>query len=168
MKDTGVIRKIDELGRIVIPKEIRRTMGIKDGENMQIYLSEDLICLKKYSFFSSIKEFAFMVISLIYEEFGYHALIFNNEGLIVSSTSIVETNFFDNKIFDCYSKVETYESVLKEKIFEMEGFFYGIPLMLSSECIGYLVLYSNNKLDSSVNKLSKFLVKLLVCPYEIG
>lgn len=167
MKDTGVIRKIDELGRIVIPKEIRRTLGIKDGENMQIYLSDGLICLKKYSFFSSLKDFAFMVISLIYEELGYHTLIFNNEGLIVSSFSIVETNFLDNKIYDCYSNVKTYESVMKERLFDLEGFFYGVPLILSSECIGYLVLHSNNQLDSSVNKFSKFLAKLLVCPYEI-
>ena len=57
MNDTGITRKIDELGRIVIPKEIRRTLGIKDGENMQIFVDQNLICLKKYSFFSSLKNF---------------------------------------------------------------------------------------------------------------
>ena len=44
MKDTGVIRKIDELGRIVIPKEIRRSLGIRDGENLEIFVSSDGIC----------------------------------------------------------------------------------------------------------------------------
>ena len=47
MKSTGVIRRIDELGRIVIPKEIRRTLGIRDGENVEIYTENDSIILKK-------------------------------------------------------------------------------------------------------------------------
>ena len=167
MKDTGVVRKIDELGRIVIPKEIRRTLSIKDGENMQIYLSDDLICLKKYSFFSSIKDFARMIISLINEEIEYHVFVFNKDGLIDSSVNIVESNFFGNIIYDSFSKVEIYESVIKEKIFGLEGFFYGVPIILSSECIGYLVLYSDNKFNPVINKLASFLAKLLVCPYEI-
>ena len=40
MKATGVIRRIDELGRIVIPKEIRKTLRIKEGENLEIYIDE--------------------------------------------------------------------------------------------------------------------------------
>ena len=48
MKATGVIRRIDELGRIVIPKEIRRNLGIRDGESIEIYIENDNIILKKY------------------------------------------------------------------------------------------------------------------------
>ena len=48
MKQTGVTRKIDELGRIVIPKEIRKNLGIRDGESLEIYTSDDSIILKKY------------------------------------------------------------------------------------------------------------------------
>ncbi len=48
MKQTGVTRKIDELGRIVIPKEIRKNLGIRDGETLEIFTSEDSIILKKY------------------------------------------------------------------------------------------------------------------------
>ena len=49
MKSTGVIRRIDELGRIVIPKEIRRTMHINEGEPLEIYTtSEGKIVFKKY------------------------------------------------------------------------------------------------------------------------
>lgn len=48
MKSTGVVRRIDELGRIVIPKEIRRNLGIRDGENMEIFTESDNIILKKY------------------------------------------------------------------------------------------------------------------------
>ena len=44
-----MIRRIDELGRIVIPKEIRRHLGIREGENLEIFTEEDRIVLKKYS-----------------------------------------------------------------------------------------------------------------------
>lgn len=54
MKATGIIRRTDELGRVVIPKEIRRQLGIRDGEPLEIYLDETadgqpLICFAKYS-----------------------------------------------------------------------------------------------------------------------
>ena len=49
MKSTGVVRRIDDLGRIVIPKEIRRNLKIRDGELMEIFVDMDSIILKKYS-----------------------------------------------------------------------------------------------------------------------
>ena len=49
MKATGIVRRIDDLGRIVIPKEIRRNMGLREGEAMEIFLENDCVCLKKYS-----------------------------------------------------------------------------------------------------------------------
>ena len=49
MKATGIVRRIDDLGRIVIPKEIRRTCNLREGDPMEIYLGEnDAIVLKKY------------------------------------------------------------------------------------------------------------------------
>ena len=48
MKSTGVVRKIDPLGRIVIPMELRRTSGIKESDPMEIYTEGDQIILKKY------------------------------------------------------------------------------------------------------------------------
>lgn len=55
MKTTGVVRRIDDLGRIVIPKEIRRTLRIRDGESLEIFVDNDTISLKK---FSSLNEFS--------------------------------------------------------------------------------------------------------------
>lgn len=49
MKSTGVVRRIDELGRIVLPKEIRRTLGIDEKDPLEIYVEEDKIILTKYS-----------------------------------------------------------------------------------------------------------------------
>ncbi|MUV38008.1 Transition state regulatory protein AbrB [Lentibacillus sp. JNUCC-1] len=48
MKSTGITRKLDELGRIVIPKELRTSQGIASGDTMEIYVDGDHIILKKY------------------------------------------------------------------------------------------------------------------------
>ncbi|QQK78519.1 AbrB/MazE/SpoVT family DNA-binding domain-containing protein [Salicibibacter cibi] len=48
MKSTGIVRKVDELGRIVIPMELRKSMEIANRDPMEIYVSEDQIILKKY------------------------------------------------------------------------------------------------------------------------
>ena len=48
MKSTGIVRKVDELGRVVIPKELRRTLEIADKDPLEIYVEEDQIILKKY------------------------------------------------------------------------------------------------------------------------
>ncbi|WP_041433131.1 AbrB/MazE/SpoVT family DNA-binding domain-containing protein [Syntrophothermus lipocalidus] len=48
MRSTGVVRKVDELGRIVIPIELRRTMGIEEKDALEIYVDNEKIILKKY------------------------------------------------------------------------------------------------------------------------
>ena len=49
MKATGIIRRVDDLGRIVIPKDIRRTIGIREGEPLEIFIEgEDTVCFRKY------------------------------------------------------------------------------------------------------------------------
>lgn len=48
MKSTGIVRKVDELGRIVIPKELRRTLAINESDPMEIYTEGDQVILKKY------------------------------------------------------------------------------------------------------------------------
>ena len=48
MKSTGIVRKVDELGRIVLPIELRRTLDIAERDALEIFVSEDTIMLKKY------------------------------------------------------------------------------------------------------------------------
>lgn len=48
MKSTGVVRKVDDLGRIVIPKELRRTLDIKEKDPLEIYVDGEMIVLRKY------------------------------------------------------------------------------------------------------------------------
>lgn len=49
MKATGIIRRTDDLGRVVIPKEIRRNLSIREGDPLEIFLHEDCVCFKKYN-----------------------------------------------------------------------------------------------------------------------
>ena len=59
MKATGIVRRIDDLGRVVIPKEIRRTMRIREGDPLEIYTSrEGEVIFKKYSMLGGVEDFA--------------------------------------------------------------------------------------------------------------
>lgn len=49
MKSTGIVRRIDALGRLVLPKELRANFNIKDGDSLEIFTSNDMIVLKKYA-----------------------------------------------------------------------------------------------------------------------
>lgn len=64
MRATGIVRRIDDLGRIVIPKEIRRSMRITEGDPLEIFLSDDAVCFKKYSAFKEIKFPVDIILSL--------------------------------------------------------------------------------------------------------
>ena len=55
MKSTGVIRRIDDLGRIVIPKEIRKNLKIREGDTLEFYISGSEIILKKFSLINEFK-----------------------------------------------------------------------------------------------------------------
>lgn len=67
MKDTGVTRRIDELGRIVIPREIRKTLRIKEGDTLEFYSDSDKLIIKKYSPVASIEAGAKTVAEGVYE-----------------------------------------------------------------------------------------------------
>ena len=49
MKDTGIVRKIDEMGRLVLPKEMRSKMGIDSGDEIEFFADNDRIVLRKYA-----------------------------------------------------------------------------------------------------------------------
>ena len=67
MRDTGIVRRIDELGRVVIPKEIRKTLRIKEGDPLEIYTDKEQLVFTKYSPIQSIETFAKSVCEGVYE-----------------------------------------------------------------------------------------------------
>lgn len=71
MTATGIVRRIDDLGRIVVPKEIRRVLRIKEGDPMEIFTNRDgEILLKKYSPIGELKEFAVTFAESMHETTG--------------------------------------------------------------------------------------------------
>ena len=56
MKATGIVRRIDDLGRVIIPKEIRRTLILQEGDPMEIYIHEGTVCFAKYDIYESPKD----------------------------------------------------------------------------------------------------------------
>ena len=86
MKATGVVRRIDDLGRIVIPKEIRRTLRIKEGDPLEIFTDrEGQIILKKYSPIGELSEFATGYAETLSKTTGHIACITDKDSVIAVS-----------------------------------------------------------------------------------
>lgn len=83
MKATGVVRRIDELGRIVIPKELRKNLRIREGENIEIYMDENSnIILKKFSSLKNINEVADYVTSSINKVTKLNTMIIDSDSVV--------------------------------------------------------------------------------------
>ena len=86
MKATGIVRRIDDLGRIVIPKEIRRTMRIREGDPMEIFTSrEGEILLKKYSPVGELGEFATVLAESMAQTLGELVCVTDRDYVIAVS-----------------------------------------------------------------------------------
>ena len=83
MKATGVVRRIDDLGRIVLPKELRRTMRIKEGDSLEIFTDGlNQITLKKYSPVQNMNEFVNEFVESVYASNKLDIIITDNEKVI--------------------------------------------------------------------------------------
>lgn len=95
MKATGIVRRIDDLGRIVIPKEIRRTMRIREGDPLEIYTSPDgEVIFKKYSPVGEISSTASQYVDVLSKVGGLPAVICDRDHVIavsgISKKEIIE------------------------------------------------------------------------------
>lgn len=83
MKATGIVRRIDDLGRVVIPKEIRRTMRIREGDPLEIYTSNDgEVIFKKYSPINELSEGAMQAAEVIYKLGGMPVVVFDRDHVV--------------------------------------------------------------------------------------
>ncbi|MDT3428758.1 AbrB family transcriptional regulator (stage V sporulation protein T) [Paenibacillus forsythiae] len=83
MKATGIVRRIDDLGRVVIPKEIRRTLRIREGDPLEIFVDRDgEVILKKYSPIGELGDFAKEYAESLYESTGHITLISDRDTFI--------------------------------------------------------------------------------------
>ncbi|MBQ9832780.1 MAG: stage V sporulation protein T [Clostridia bacterium] len=86
MKATGIVRRIDELGRVVIPKEIRRTLRIREGDPLEIFTDrEGEVILKKYSPIGELGDFAHEYAESLHQALGHTALICDKDNVIAAS-----------------------------------------------------------------------------------
>ena len=99
MKATGIVRRIDDLGRIVIPKEIRRTMRIREGDPMEIFTSrEGEILLKKYSPVGELGEFAAALAESMAQTLGELVCVTDRDYVI--ATAGTGKKEFEGKLLD--------------------------------------------------------------------
>lgn len=83
MKATGIVRRIDDLGRVVIPKEIRRTLRIREGDPLEIFVDrEGEVILKKYSPIGELGDFAKEYADSLHEAIGHIAAIADRDNVI--------------------------------------------------------------------------------------
>ncbi len=83
MKATGIVRRIDDLGRVVIPKEIRRTLRIREGDPLEIYTEKDgEVIFKKYSPMGDLTDFAAQICDSIGKNTGHIAAVCDRDSII--------------------------------------------------------------------------------------
>ena len=86
MKATGIVRRIDDLGRVVIPKEIRRTMRIREGDPLEIYTDKDgEVIFKKYSLMGGLTDFAAQMCETLNKTTGHVTVITDRDACIAVS-----------------------------------------------------------------------------------
>lgn len=98
MKATGIVRRIDDLGRVVIPKEIRRTMRIREGDPLEIYTDrEGGVIFKKYSQLGDVSDFATQLCDTISRVAGLPAVITDRDSVIAAG-SIPRREVVDKRV----------------------------------------------------------------------
>lgn len=155
MKATGMIRKIDDLGRVVIPKEIRRTLRIREGDPMEIYVEKNgEIILKRYAPFGDIVDELISFADAISKNTGFSVYITDSQKIIALSSKNKKSNLDrmlsgevirvleeralwinkgENpiKITDAETKEEYYTQVIS-------------PILSEGDIIGSIILFSEN------------------------
>lgn len=157
MKQTGIVRRIDNLGRIVIPKELRKTLHIHDGELLELIMNKDEIILRKYS---TVKELSHLFIKFIevFEPFiKSNILITDLDQILVTSSKI--KNMYAGKLISKFvvgiinnrnpylsSDMEEIE-IIEDQVDNVSC--YIVPFIVAGDPVGSLVIFSrDSKLDS--------------------
>lgn len=151
MKATGIVRRIDDLGRVVIPKEIRRTMRIREGDPLEIFTTKDgEVIFKKYSPIGELSDFASQYAESMYKVNGCVCAIADKDNIIAVAgapkkelldkriSSDLE-NLLDQKINYMVKKDKSDAISLVE---ENTKYYVGTlsPIISEGDCIGCVIL----------------------------
>lgn len=92
MKETGILRRIDELGRIVVPKEIRKKLKIREGDNLDIFVNEDNVILRKYSPLNDLETILEVLLNAFKKIYNVSIVVTDLSKVIASTKSEVKNN----------------------------------------------------------------------------
>ena len=154
MRATGIVRRIDDLGRVVIPKEIRRTMRIREGDPLEIYTDRDgEVIFKKYSPIGELGDFAALYAETLSKTSGHPVCITDKDNVIAVS-GVPKRELSEKRLSEEIEKFmeEKTRFVAKsgesKKINVVDGaekYNAGvvIPIIAEGDTIGSVVFFSN-------------------------
>ena len=170
MKLAGIVRRIDELGRIVIPKEIRRTLHIKNGENLEIFIDGNKVILKKYSELGNMQELSDTITETLNSNLKTNILISDTDKFI-SISGPLKKKYLKEEISETILKYinDRKNVILKDKKInitkdktENKNIFIS-PIISNGDAIGAIIIISEKEMTSSnlesVTLLAKVLAK---------
>lgn len=166
---SGITRRIDELGRIVIPKEMRSNLGIRDGEPLELYIESNAIIIKKFSQVENIKEISNKICSIISDTCKVDLLITDREKIIVASNNLknLATEKLNDKMKFLIDNRESYISNTKEEFFKMNKYFIMIPIITSTDCSGLIIIVNDEKKEENII-YAKIAQKLIVQSLDVS
>lgn len=155
MKATGIVRRIDDLGRVVIPKEIRRTLRIREGDPLEIFVDRDgEVILKKYSPIGELGEFAKEYADSLFESMNHIILIADRDN-IIAVAGASKKEYMDKSIgpmveesMENRKSLFSFESVPVSVIADVddEALSYVIaPIIAGGDPIGAVILLSKEQ-----------------------
>lgn len=170
MKSTGITRRIDDLGRIVIPKEIRKNLKIKENEVLEIFINNDEIILKKFSPFNDSEKVLSDYIKVINDMTGNDVIITDRDKVILSSKKLEEkllnkklseyvNDLMENRNTFLSNDMKVIEVIDNEKIKQN---YYFIPFIIDSDVVGSIIMFSSKEFDENSKSLLLIASKLLV------
>lgn len=127
MKATGIVRRVDDLGRIVIPKEIRRTLKIREGDPLEIFTGRDgAVTFKKYSIMGSLEDFDFKLISMM-EEIVCGTIIVTNRDEIIGCSPKNKRELSGKTLSEPFIKLMKEREIYVQNVYSLYASY--IPIM---------------------------------------
>ena len=156
MKATGIVRRIDDLGRVVIPKEIRRTMRIREGDPLEIFTSaEGEVVFKKYSSIGEMRQLAKQITEMLLHTAGLTSLVCDREH-VVAVAGIARKEIIERRITSGLERVmETRRPFVQlqnesmSTLLSVEGIekyaAVAMPILSGGDVSGAVVLLTDEK-----------------------
>ena len=174
MKATGIIRRIDDLGRVVIPKEIRKNLRIKEGDNLEIFVRNEEIILKKYSMMNKINDLAGELTDAIYT-FMKHSIFITDTDTVVAGSGSLKKKYLNKNISDyVVESIKRRDKMLENHFKEIEFIkdeiitcsYVMSTILVNGEAAGMIIIISEDeKLGESEMQMagivSSFMTKYL-------